>query len=124
MTKQTTYSEKLSDPRWQKRRLDIFNRDNWKCKHCGEVKIQLEIHHTDYWSDRQPWEYTDDMLITLCHNCHAQEQQRVVHERKLIASLKQNGFVACDLIVLSTMLFTHKTFTEYIKIKIREYAQS
>lgn len=27
-----TYAEKLKDPRWQKRRLEIFERDDWTCQ--------------------------------------------------------------------------------------------
>ncbi len=29
-----TYAEQLKDPRWQKRRLEILQRDEWRCL-CG-----------------------------------------------------------------------------------------
>ena len=28
------YYRKLRDPRWQKRRLEIFARDDWTCQGC------------------------------------------------------------------------------------------
>jgi len=43
-----SYQEKLKDPRWQKKRLEILQRDGWKCKWCGEEKQTLHIHHLKY----------------------------------------------------------------------------
>ena len=31
---------------------------------------QLHIHHTYYVKDKNPWEYENDALITLCADCH------------------------------------------------------
>ena len=39
-----TYSEKLSDPRWQKKRLLILERDNFSCVKCQADDVQLQIH--------------------------------------------------------------------------------
>jgi 5-methylcytosine-specific restriction endonuclease McrA len=33
-----TYGDKLKDPRWQKRRLEIFKRDEWTCQQCGDTE--------------------------------------------------------------------------------------
>lgn len=65
-----TYSEKLKDPRWQKRRLEIMERDKWRCVHCADDKKTLAVHHTIYHKDAEPWEYEDAELITLCDDCH------------------------------------------------------
>lgn len=35
MAKKEEYAKKLMDPRWQKKRLEIFKRDGWKCQNCG-----------------------------------------------------------------------------------------
>lgn len=35
-----SYAEKFKDPRWQKKRLKIMERDNWKCCECG-VNIKM-----------------------------------------------------------------------------------
>jgi len=65
-----TYAEKLQDPRWQKKRLDIMNRDKWRCFWCYNEKEQLHVHHIKYLPGREPWDYPDEMLITLCKSCH------------------------------------------------------
>jgi hypothetical protein len=66
----STYSELLKDPKWQKKRLDILNRDNFRCCQCGSVKNTLHVHHQYYIKGNMPWEYPDDSLITLCEFCH------------------------------------------------------
>ncbi len=63
-----TYSEKLRDPRWQKKRLEILNRDGFACRLCGDKETELHIHHKKYHGD--PWEAKDENLETLCKDCH------------------------------------------------------
>lgn len=65
------YSEKLRDPRWQKRRLRIMERDNWRCQVCFDDESTLHVHHVWY-AGRDPWDGPDEALITLCHECHEQ----------------------------------------------------
>ena len=65
------YSEKLKDPRWQKKRLEIFKRDDWKCKACQETNESLCVHHLFYFKGKEPWEIHDGFLITLCESCHS-----------------------------------------------------
>jgi len=64
------YSEKLKDPRWQKKRLEVFQRDEFECKLCGSKENTLQVHHLIYFKNRNPWEYDNSLLITLCNNCH------------------------------------------------------
>jgi len=45
------YYAKLKDPRWQKRRLQIFNRDKWTCRICGSTTDTLHVHHIAYSPD-------------------------------------------------------------------------
>jgi hypothetical protein len=63
-----TYAEKLKSPEWQKRRLDILNRDNWACQYCTDTKAQLHVHHLKYSGD--PIKEPDENLITACCACH------------------------------------------------------
>jgi hypothetical protein len=65
-----TYAEKLRDPRWQKKRLEIFSRDDWKCKSCGEKEKTLHVHHIFYSPNKDPWETDNGFLITFCEDCH------------------------------------------------------
>ena len=65
-----TYSELLKDPRWQKKRLEILQRDNFRCQSCMENEKQLHVHHICNEEDLLPWEYKNTDLITLCEECH------------------------------------------------------
>lgn len=64
-----TYQEKLKDPRWQKKRLKILERDGWACQCCGSKKKTLTVHHVVYEGD--PWEAREDDLQALCEDCHS-----------------------------------------------------
>jgi 5-methylcytosine-specific restriction endonuclease McrA len=68
-----TYQEKLKDPRWQKKRLVILSRDNFTCLFCGSTDKTLHIHHIEYEKGKEPWEYNNDWLKTLCCDCHETE---------------------------------------------------
>jgi hypothetical protein len=56
------------DPRWQKRRLEIMERDGFQCIACGDQKSELHVHHKRYRG--QPWEAKDGDMQTLCTQCH------------------------------------------------------
>lgn len=72
----TTYKEKLLDPRWQKKRLEILQRDNWTCQRCGETKETLHVHHVHY-QGCEPWDTEDKYLRTMCSSCHDYETERM-----------------------------------------------
>ena len=63
-----TYAEKLKDPRWQKKRLEILNRDEFTCQLCNDKDSTLHVHHNKYGSN--PWDIENDKLITYCEHCH------------------------------------------------------
>lgn len=67
------YQEKLKDPRWQKKRLEIFERDKWTCVCCDRKDITLHVHHLFYLPGMNPWEYKDEHLVTYCELCHNSE---------------------------------------------------
>jgi len=71
----TTYLEKLKDPRWQKKRLEIFQRDDWGCVECGNIKLTLHVHHEEY--SGNPWETSGDKLKTLCESCHSKKGSKI-----------------------------------------------
>lgn len=66
----SNYSSMLRDPRWQRKRLKILERDKWKCTQCGESKQELNVHHLNYKQGSKPWNYKNEELITLCVDCH------------------------------------------------------
>ena len=62
------YSQKLRDPRWQRKRLEILNRDNFTCRLCNDFQSTLNVHHLKYSGD--PWDADEKHLVTLCEHCH------------------------------------------------------
>ncbi|MHC4616269.1 MAG: HNH endonuclease [Planctomycetota bacterium] len=66
----TTYKEKLEDRRWQEKRRQILERDDWRCTVCGTKEGYLQVHHGSYAAGVEPWEYPDGLLYTLCKECH------------------------------------------------------
>jgi 5-methylcytosine-specific restriction endonuclease McrA len=65
-----SYKQKLADPRWQRKRLEILNRDNFQCTHCGDKESEIHVHHSYYEFGKEIWDYEDSTLFTLCSNCH------------------------------------------------------
>lgn len=96
--KQSPYSEKLKDPRWQKLRLQIFERDNWCCQSCFDSESTLAVHHLFYEEGMEPWEYPTTLLVTLCESCHELQFQAVPYARKmLLRGFAHQGALAQDL---------------------------
>jgi hypothetical protein len=68
-----TYFEKLKDPRWQKKRLDVLERDGWRCRDCKTDSASLQVHHCKYVKG-DPWDTPDFNLMAVCESCHLQRQ--------------------------------------------------
>jgi 5-methylcytosine-specific restriction endonuclease McrA len=66
---------KKLDPKWQAKKVLILIRDNYKCRNCGSTD-SLQVHHRQYHffdslrKYKDPWDYDNNLLITLCKNCH------------------------------------------------------
>jgi phage terminase large subunit GpA-like protein len=94
MERKTSYSELLTDPRWQKKRLEILNRDDFTCQMCGDKETTLHVHHNWYEKEKKPWEYKNKDLITLCKHCHeliTPFQGDVETSRKIIHKITMDG---------------------------------
>lgn len=81
------YLEKLRDPRWQKKRLEVFERDNWTCLQCGSTEKTLNVHHRVYADGYEPWDVRMGILETLCEECHEKEtsERREVEQHLMLA---------------------------------------
>jgi len=66
----SAYAQKLLDPRWQRKRLEILERAKWACEACGDESSPLHVHHGFYRYGTEPWEYPDSSLHCLCEACH------------------------------------------------------
>lgn len=92
MKTQKQYWQKLQDPRWQRKRLEILNRAEFCCEGCGDSESQLQVHHGYYEKGKEPWEYEDDTLWCLCDKCH--EKAHVARKTVNIALAK---YIPSDL---------------------------
>ena len=72
-----TFKQQYDHPLWQKKRLEIFQRDNWKCLHCGSANKQLQVHHLSYVWNKKVWDYDNSNFETLCCDCHETETKRI-----------------------------------------------
>lgn len=89
------YGEKLKDPRWQKLRLQVFERDGWACQRCTDTENTLNVHHLYYEDKREPWDYSLEAFRTLCQECHeAETSARPIEEQRLLQTLRKMGLVA------------------------------
>ena len=52
-----TYKEQLQHPKWQKKRLELLESNNYICEYCGSDENQLHVHHTIYIKGKKAWEY-------------------------------------------------------------------
>jgi hypothetical protein len=74
-------------PKWQKKRLEILERDQWKCRACLDDESTLHVHHVAY--DGQPWEVDDSLMQTLCESCHGVFAE---HPKAGLSWSRENGF--------------------------------
>ena len=115
MEKQKSWAELCLDPRWQRKRLEVLERDGWKCRSCGSSTVTLHVHHswygyiydeTSHRSRRRfPWEYENYQLASLCEACHAWEHESLAHvQQDLVDMFGMAGFLAEDLSELFHLL--------------------
>lgn len=132
MSEKKSYSEKLRDPRWQKKRLEILSRDEWTCQFCGDKESTLNVHHLIYEQNKNPWEYQDYFLITLCEGCHESESisRREVEEKLLYilkvccADIMILDSIACDLSMLIGEGTIKNKALEFIKLFKKNLAET
>ena len=88
-----TYTEKLRDPRWQKKRLEIMERDELTCQICGVTDKTMHTHHLVYINGREPWDYTDAALQCLCEDCNKRQGRVPAVTLDLVHSI--NTMIGC-----------------------------
>lgn len=82
-----SYSELLRDPRWQRKRLEVMQRDKFRCRECGASALTLNVHHAFYERGKKPWEYDASDLRTLCEDCHKRTEAIVADLRRQVGRL-------------------------------------
>lgn len=100
----TAYAELLKDPRWQKNRLMIMERDDWSCQVCGSNTGSLAVHHRTYIPSTLPWDYPNDLLATLCEPCHSVEAEDISDALRELSSSARQIFFSQDIYRLADWL--------------------
>lgn len=102
----STYTEMLRDPRWQRKRLEVMQRDGFACRACSSTTKTLNVHHNLYFGHgHPPWQYPDQTLITLCEDCHAEEEALKKHmDGCLVMFFRQGGALNSDVHRICTMV--------------------
>lgn len=55
------------------------------------------MHHLGYISGADPWQYPDDLLITLCETCHSAEEFYKKEVKLLVDSMAISGISHQDI---------------------------
>lgn len=76
--------------------MEIFSRDEWACKKCGDAQSTLHVHHNYYRRGLDPWEYPPEALVTLCESCHELETE-LAKTRNLLERLAPTQLNEPDL---------------------------
>ncbi len=69
--KSLPHREQLMHPNWQRKRLEIMQRDSFRCLACGESERTLHVHHKRYPKHGNLWDVCESDLQTLCEPCHS-----------------------------------------------------
>ena len=83
------YAKSLRDPRWQKKRLRILERDQWTCRDTHKTDEELHVHHCWY-AKGGPWETPDEYLITLTKEAHKKRQNLEARAKKALGMILAN----------------------------------
>jgi len=96
----TAYSEKLKDPRWQKKRLQALELAKWKCEFCEDEKKTLHVHHGAYLKGLEPWGYPLSSLHCLCEDCHglAEGYKTIINRWLLYAKVEDLETLAEEIL--------------------------
>ena len=116
MKNQTSYSDKLRDPRWQRLRLLIFQRDNWTCQSCGCTENNLQVHHLKYLPGIEPWEYEPYFLVTYCEKCH--ETEHLIGDKisdSLLELIKSDKIFIKPMAQLTILIENYPPFHDALK---------
>lgn len=109
--KQIEYQEKLKNPLWQRKRLFILTRDAFKCQMCGDTTTTLHVHHRHYIHFREPWDYPDELLVTLCDPCHKKEEAAGSSAQEMLNTMHHWGVFNVEIISF---------FNTVIELKMKE----
>lgn len=101
------YIEQLKHPKWQRKRLEILERDDFTCQVCGDEETQLNVHHKSY--SKTVYEVDNSQLITLCKHCHS-----ITHKINDISSYKVEKSINETLKLTIYLLMGEDAFVSFL----------
>ena len=81
-----------------------MHRDDWTCRFCGDKNNTLHVHHLTYLPNKEPWDYPEDFLITVCEACHKEEERLKSEDMFLLKRYLLIGLDRRSLYSLATEL--------------------
>lgn len=132
------FSAKFRDLRWQKRRIEILERDGERCqgmeddgRQCQITlnEQQLEIHHRNR-TTTDHWDEPSENLIALCNKHHEQESNAALSQAasKVSAALKKSNWMVRHRELLARCIaekiVSPEEFFRMIEARIRNTAVS
>ena len=129
MSEKITYSKKLTNPKWQRRRSKILERDDFQCQICGDIERTLHVHHMYYIPKLEPWEYPGNALITLCEWHHLEihtekdllniKTDKLEYEDEILSLPDNPGHVLINFVVrLHEIIDKHPEFIRHLSFKL------
>ena len=107
-------------------RLQILERDGWCCQKCFDSESTLHVHHLRYVPRWEPWEYPEELYLTLCEECHSYEYEMMPDVvDSLIEQIKHKGFLSDDIKTLASafnglgIVHAHDVTAEVIEYALR-----
>jgi len=102
------YYQKLLDPRWQRVKSEVQQRDNFTCRDCSATDRTLHVHHVHYFKG-DPWDTPTEFLLTLCDECHEErgslESDIKMEFARILVQLDQSQLIS----LMSDMLVAQKS---------------
>src|SRR5699024_10572844 len=98
------------------KRLNVLARDNFQCQDCQSTTETLHVHHKQYEYGKDPWDYDDSYLITLCEYCHQSEEHAKQSLKDVTHDLLIEGHTYRQLVPLLSSLISASPLSQEDRI--------
>lgn len=88
MANNSSFWELYKHPFWQKKRLEVMERESFQCEECKSKNETLNVHHSYYVRGRKPWEYPSEHLHCLCDECHEMITGLLLQIRQIMGPMR------------------------------------
>lgn len=122
MAGKNEFWEAYRRPEWQRKRLEIMQRDRFECCDCGTEEKTLNVHHAYYKKGKMPWEYPSESLSTLCEDCHEERHGQKDLVLSILSQLPQHLVDECIGYLKGAQLAAEYGSNRYVTIGSYEQA--